>query len=81
MESTALREGLNPKPPRLTEHAAHHGLKEQFWIVKHGIKMTGMPAWGETHTDEELWDTVAFVSKSPKMSPEAFQNYVSAPRD
>ncbi len=69
----------NPKPPRLTEHAGHHGLEEQFWIVKHGIKMTAMPAWGKTHTDEELWDVVAFVSRLPKMTPEAFQDYTSAP--
>ena len=78
IEPTALSQGLTPEPPRLTEHAGHHGLKEQFWIVKHGIKMTGMPAWGETQTDEQMWDIVAFVSRMPNMTPEAFQEYTSA---
>ena len=36
---------------------------EQFWIIKHGVKMTGMPAWGVTHDDEMLWDVVALVRK------------------
>jgi mono/diheme cytochrome c family protein len=78
MSPTALNKGLNPKPPRLEDHTAHHSLKKQFWIVKHGIKMTGMPAWGETHTDDALWDVIAFVSQLPTMTPEAFQDYTTA---
>ena len=81
VDPTALHRGLNPKPPRLETHAGHHGLAEQFWIAKHGIKMTGMPAWGETLTDTELWDIVAFLDQLPAMAPETFQNYTSVSRD
>ena len=42
---------------------------EAFWIIKHGIKMTAMPAWSKTHTDAQLWDLVAFLDKLPKMTP------------
>jgi mono/diheme cytochrome c family protein len=45
-----------------------------FWIVKHGIKMTGMPAWGKTLDDAAIWDIVAFVRKMPAMSPETYQD-------
>ena len=47
---------------------------EQFWIVKHGVKMTGMPAWGFTHDDDLLWDVVAFVRKLPELTPEQYQS-------
>lgn len=79
MSPTALYAGLNPTPPQLTAHAGHHSLAEQFWIIKHGVKMTGMPAWGETHSDEELWDIVAFVKKLPQMTAEDFDAYTASP--
>ncbi|HEX5757983.1 MAG TPA: cytochrome c [Thermoanaerobaculia bacterium] len=60
--------GLNPFPPELAEEAEEYGPAELFWMVKNGIKMTGMPAFGPTHTDEELWAIVAFVESLPEMS-------------
>jgi len=49
--------------------------------VKHGIKLTGMPAWGVTHNNELLWDVVAFMRKLPDLSPEQYQSIVkSAPK-
>jgi mono/diheme cytochrome c family protein len=73
IEPTPLHIGLNPQPPRLSKEADHHSAENLFWITKHGIKMTGMPAWGETHTDEELWDIVAFIKKLPELSPEQYK--------
>jgi hypothetical protein len=43
------------------------------WIIKHGVKLTGMPAWGLTHDDELLWDVVAFVRRLPKLTPEQYE--------
>ena len=40
---------------------------ELFWIVKHGIKSTGMPAWSD-HSDDEIWATVAFLENLPGLS-------------
>ncbi|HEX9671494.1 MAG TPA: cytochrome c [Thermoanaerobaculia bacterium] len=64
--------GLNPFPPELAEEAEELGPGELFWVVKNGIKMTGMPAFGPTHTDEELWAIVAFVETLPEMSGEEY---------
>jgi mono/diheme cytochrome c family protein len=47
--------------------------RRAFWIIKHGIKMSAMPAWGRTLEDGEIWDLVAFVRKPPSMSPEAYR--------
>src|SRR6516164_8065968 len=69
--------GLYPPPPDLAKTAALYTPAELFWIAKHGIKMTGMPAWGD-HTDDELWATVAFVEKLPGMSEQDYAGLMMA---
>jgi mono/diheme cytochrome c family protein len=59
--------GLYPKPADLTHAAQRYTPGELFWILKNGIKMSGMPSWSD-HSDEELWGTVAFLEKLPAMS-------------
>jgi mono/diheme cytochrome c family protein len=60
-------EGLYPKPADLTHAPQRYTPGELFWILKNGIKMSGMPSWSD-HSDEELWGTVAFLEKLPAMS-------------
>lgn len=69
-----IGKGLNPKPPDLEKSAGRWNSKELFWILKHGIKMTGMPAFGPTHTDKELWSIVAFIERLPEISEEEYKN-------
>ncbi|MER3546957.1 MAG: cytochrome C [Rhodanobacteraceae bacterium] len=71
LEDSEIRHGLNPKPPNLTRFAPDP--QEAFWIIKHGIKMTGMPAWGPTHDDQKIWAMVAYLQKQPKMSAVEYQ--------
>jgi mono/diheme cytochrome c family protein len=68
VEAGEARKGLNPEPPLLVDQDEDLSPAEAFWIVKHGIKMTGMPAWGPTHSDDKLWAIVAFVKKLPGLS-------------
>lgn len=63
-----LAKGLNPEPPDLSKDEDHMSDAELFWVIKNGIRMTGMPAWGPSHGDEELWDIVAFIKALPNMS-------------
>jgi mono/diheme cytochrome c family protein len=72
VKPTPVHNGLTPPPPALSEVASHHSPEYLFWATKHGIKMTGMPAWGESHTDEELWDLVAFVQKLPELTAQEY---------
>ena len=44
-----------------------------FWIIKHGIKASGMPAWGKTHDDQRIWAMVAFLEHLPTLTPEQYQ--------
>jgi len=61
-------EGLNPAPPELAEKVARWRSGELFWIVRHGIRMTGMPAIGADHSDRDVWNIVAFIERLPDMS-------------
>jgi mono/diheme cytochrome c family protein len=80
MKRTEISRGLYPRPPEL-RHQTTLTPAEQFWVVKHGIKMTGMPAWGVTHDDDLLWDVVAFVRKLAELTPEQYESLVkNAPK-
>lgn len=77
IEETELVQGLNPPAPNLVKHAEHLSAKEIFWITKHGIKMTGMPAWGKTHSDEKIWAITAAIISLPKISISDYNAYRS----
>ena len=72
MKNTELRAGLYPQPPALAEHGIHDPVGA-FWTIKHGIKMSAMPAWGGSHDDESLWDMVALLKAMPKMTEEEWK--------
>ena len=72
-----IARGLYPPPPDLAKTAPLYSPAELFWIVKHGIKMTGMPAWSD-HSDDELWATVGFLEKLPGMSEQEYASLVVA---
>jgi mono/diheme cytochrome c family protein len=73
--------GLYPTPPNLaleenlnrysdSENAAD---KRRFWIIKHGIKASGMPAWAPGHDDERIWNMVAFLKRLPMLNANQYQ--------
>ena len=67
-----IRMRFYPKPPDLTRHeeeAAADMAARHFWIIKHGIKASGMPAWSKGGIEvEAIWDLVAFIQKMPTLS-------------
>jgi mono/diheme cytochrome c family protein len=64
---TGMSKGLNPQPPSLTELVEDMTDVELFWVTKHGIRFTGMPAWASYHNDQAIWALVAFLRTSPNM--------------
>lgn len=76
-DESELSVGLYPAPPNLAKHA-HVDPAEAFWVIKHGIKATGMPAWGRRMEDKYVWDLVAFLRQLPKLSPEQYAAAVAA---
>jgi mono/diheme cytochrome c family protein len=81
LEKTELSKGLYPAAPELAR-GDDLSPAEQFWVIKHGVKLSAMPAWGKTHSDDLIWDMVAFVRQLPKMGPDQYKAAVaSAPED
>ncbi len=69
-----LAKGLNPPAPNLFKYGKYMNPKHLFWVTKNGIKMTGMPAWGKTHSDDKIWAIVAAVKKLSSISPEKYNS-------
>ncbi len=75
-----IRPGLYPLPPILAHERVDP--KAAFWVIKHGIKMSAMPAWGLSHDDPTIWSMVAFLRKLPDLTPAQYKEIVAkAPRD
>jgi mono/diheme cytochrome c family protein len=64
---------LNPPAGSLIDSAPGWSDAELFWLIEHGIKMTGMPALGPTHEDDDIWAIAAFVRQLPSMTPDEYQ--------
>jgi len=76
--SGILTQGLNPAPPDL-EHLTEAGTAaEMFWIINNGIRMTGMPAFGNTHQADEIWPVVSFLQSARDITPSEFKRMKSA---
>ena len=75
-----IARGLYPNPPLLNSNEVQQELvdSELFWIVKHGLKMTGMPSFGQTHTDEQIRNIVIFVRHLPVLGPKDYLSMVKA---
>jgi mono/diheme cytochrome c family protein len=65
--------GMNPRPPDLGRASAPDPPSKVFWIVKHGIRMTGMPEFGSHVSDDEIWRLVAFVKRLRQVTPAEYQ--------
>lgn len=70
--------GLTPLPAPLMQTGREWQPGDIFWAVKHGFKMTGMPAWEFRMSDEDIWAVVAFVRQLPAYSPAAYRDTPSA---
>lgn len=68
IERSEAGKGLYPEAPELADADNMWTDAELFWIIKHGIKMSGMPAFGDTHPDGRIWSMVAFLHELSGMN-------------
>jgi cytochrome c553 len=66
-------EKMLPPPPPLAEAAGKWSDAELFWIVRNGLKYTGMPAWPAYERPDEVWPVVAFLKRYKEISPAEYQ--------
>ncbi|MBW2147605.1 MAG: cytochrome c [Deltaproteobacteria bacterium] len=74
-----IAQGLYPEPPTLTSKDVQELTDAQlYWIMKNGIKMTGMPAFGKTHQEEDLLGMLALVRRLPTIQHEDYDAMLEA---
>jgi mono/diheme cytochrome c family protein len=72
---TEIAQGLYPKPPVLaSKNRPQLSEAELYWVIKNGIKMIGMPAFGPTHGEDEVWAIVSFLRCIPDMQPKEYES-------
>lgn len=79
LQQTAIARGLNPRPPNLFREGRKPDPAENFQIIKNGIKMTAMPGFGPSYSDQQIWSLAAFLDKTPGMSAPDFAAATSGP--
>lgn len=75
-EPPRVAQEMTPSPPHLRDRVADWEDDDLFYIIKHGVKFTGMPAWPARQRDDEVWAMVAFVRMLPRMTPEEYRRLV-----
>ena len=78
MPQPRIAQQMTPQPPFLPPEIPKWESEELFYIVKHGVKFTGMPAWPSLVRDDEVWAMVAFLRKLPGLSAEEYQRLIRA---
>ncbi|TBN47135.1 cytochrome c [Pseudomonas sp. BGI-2] len=78
LAGTELSNSLYPAPPNLSKLGVDGNPAAAFWIIKHGIKSTGMPAWGKSMADPYIWGMVAFLQQLPALNAEQFNALVAS---
>lgn len=64
-----------PPAPQFMEDAPDMPENQNFYIVQHGVRWTGMPAWGNTLSEEQIWKVVTFLSHMEKLPPAVEQQW------
>lgn len=72
VQQPRIATAMTPKPPDLRAAVLSMGPEDLFYIVKHGIKFTGMPAWPTQQRDDEVWAVVAFLRQLPGLQPSRY---------
>ena len=67
---------MQPLPGPLVDAAERLDTRELYWIVRNGVKMSGMPAWQHRMDDADLWAVVAFVETLPTLSPQDYRTLI-----
>lgn len=70
MKISPMQNKFSPPAPQLINRIPHDPASWLFWVTKHGVRMTGMPAWTGILSDDDIWKIVAFIKNSDKLPPE-----------
>lgn len=79
--ASPIAQGILPLAPELLSPTRRNDPKMMYWVIKNGVKMTAMPAFGKTQDDQAIWDLTAFLYKGRGMTPRTFEKQSAAKPD
>lgn len=79
LKQPRVARAMTPHPPYLPNQLPQWESEDLFYLVKHGVKFTGMPAWPSQHRDDEVWAMVAFLRAFPQMDSVEYRRLVYGP--
>ncbi|HEX7889466.1 MAG TPA: c-type cytochrome [Ramlibacter sp.] len=71
-----IGKSMQPLPGPLVDARRHWRARELYWLTRHGIRMSGMPAWEFRLGDEELWEVVAFLQRLPDLNAPQYADWM-----
>jgi mono/diheme cytochrome c family protein len=81
-KTSPMQHKFNPPTPQLIDDIPGDDDAWLYWVTKHGVRMTGMPAWDGVLSDDEMWKVIAFIKHSDQLPPEvqaAWEKLASTP--
>jgi cytochrome c553 len=67
---------MTPLPPELSSKVGEYDDEDLFYLVRHGVKFTGMPAWPSQKREDEVWSVVAFLRRLPSLDADGYRRLV-----
>jgi mono/diheme cytochrome c family protein len=68
-------DSFSPRAPQFMEDTPDMPENQNFYIIQHGIRLSGMPAWHSTMKDEEMWQVTTFLSHMDKLPPQVAEQW------
>ena len=78
---SVLADALYPRAPQFLQDAPDMPENQNFYIIQHGIRLSGMPAWKGALNDNEVWQVTTFLSHMDRLSPDVTTNWKNAARE
>jgi mono/diheme cytochrome c family protein len=76
-----LADALYPRPPQFVEDTPDMPEYQNFYIIEHGIRLSGMPAWNHSLSDQQMWQVTTFLSHMDKLPPSVSDQWRAAAAD
>jgi thiosulfate dehydrogenase len=71
----AFGDSFNPRTPLFMEDPPDMPENQNFYIIQHGIRLSGMPAWRSTLKEDEMWQVTTFLSHMDKLPPQVTEQW------
>ena len=63
-------DALYPRAPQFIRDAPDMPDDQNFYIIEHGVRLSGMPAWGKILNQQQVWEVTTFLNRMDKLPPE-----------